>query len=155
MSSDAPVTAAEAAVLQVLSRYLYCIDAGDLDGVGACFAETAQATYDGRHAGSSRAEIVRHIQNSGAGSKTVFAASCHALASWRIDVSQDTAMAGSFVESVIVDAPRGSGRLHRRGLHYQDELQRGADGWVIWRRTHKLLWSYVIEGATVGLAWGA
>jgi hypothetical protein len=150
MTSDAP---AEAAVLRVLSRYLFCVDAHDLDGVGACFADTAVATYDDKHAGSSRDEIVRHIQGSGVGSKTVFAASCHALASWRIDVSQDTALAESFVESIIIDCPRGSGQIHRRGLRYRDELQRGSEGWVIQRRTHKLQWSYVVEGATVGLRW--
>ena len=145
---------AELEILRVLNQYLHAIDTRNLDEIRDCFAEDASAIYAGAvGAQDTRAEIVQAIERTGAVSQTVWGASMHALANWRIQItSETTAESSTIVEAVLVDLPRGSGKGVRRGLRYTDRLAKTSEGWRITARRHELLWSCAFEAASVAEA---
>ena len=142
---------AELEILSVLNQYLHAIDTRNLDEIRDCFTEDASAIYAGEvGAQDTRAEIVRAIERAGAVSQTVWGASMHALANWRIQITGEaTAQSSTIVEAVLVDLPRGSGKGVRRGLRYSDSLVKTAEGWRIKERRHELLWSCAFEAASI------
>ncbi len=136
-------------VVETLNRYLQAIDLADVALLENCFSADATAIYDGVVAGRRREEIVGYLLGRGVGSTDSWAASTHSLANWTVRFDGPLAIAESLVEAVLVDAPRGSGRTLRRGLRYSDELVRASRTWLIFRRQHRLLWMYDVEGVSV------
>lgn len=133
-------------VLKVLNGYLHALDAGEAAAAADCFEEDAHADYDGAPPLQSRAEILAFLLDSGVSSRARWAASTHSLANWRIEFDGADALADCMVEAVLADTPRGSGRIVRRGLRYQDELVFREGSWLIRRRRHSLLWSCELSG---------
>ncbi|MCU1376545.1 MAG: hypothetical protein JWO68_3831 [Actinomycetia bacterium] len=132
-----------AEIAELLARYAIACDRREFDQVGQCFTEDGQATYSGTRLDPGRAAIVAHLQP-----LVDVPMTQHVVGSMSITVDGDRATATSYTTVTFVRPAEGGGHeaVHR-GLSYDDQLVRTADGWKFQERFHQALWS--TSGPTV------
>lgn len=125
-----------AAIAELLSRYAQGCDRRDLDAVGGCFTEDAQAEYSGKRLPRGVAHIVAHMAP-----LAQLPASQHLVGSVSVEIDGDAATASSYTTAHLVRAVDDGHVVIHRGLHYADKLVRTPAGWRISERIHRVLWS--------------
>jgi len=134
-------------IAQLLAAYAHAVDRQDFAGVAACFVPDASASYSGIELGPGVEHIIEHIRG-----VENFIVTQHLFGVPLIHLNGDTATATSHAVSYLV-APASGAETQTvlgRGLIYDDELIRRADGWRIARRVHRPLWSTVAPADWAG-----
>jgi len=132
-----------AEVYDLLVRYAESIDRRDLEGVGACFAPDARATYAGTEVEGGRQAIVDYL----ADQLTASAASTHAVGNVQFTKTGDGELAVESIVTATHVVPEGDRALIRtRGLRYSDTVVREGTGLLIKQRVHRALWSTEMKG---------
>lgn len=138
MASKLVAAADEVEIRVLLDRYFHAMDARDWTSFAGCFAEAAEMVL---HYGSSqdalligRSTIAKTIQ----GRIESYDATVHARGNVRVVLDGDRASSSTFAVANILL----KGHMLVRGLRYQDELERGSDGWRIAKRLHSSTWQY-------------
>jgi hypothetical protein len=121
-----------------ISRYLYALDAPDMDALATCFTADVEVVY---HAGAAqeRSQKGREplVARFDANTKN-YSTRTHALANFHVTIANGVATSVSHVVATVV-------RNHRvmvRGIRYSDELVEDDGDWRIRRREHRPLWQY-------------
>ncbi len=130
-------------ITELLARYAIALDRRELDAVGELFTEDGQATYSGNRLDPGRAAIVAYLQP-----LVEVPMTQHVIGTPSITVDGDTATATSYaIVTFVREAEDGGHTAVHRGLSYDDQLVRTADGWRFKERFHQALWS--TDGPTV------
>jgi ketosteroid isomerase-like protein len=125
-------------IAQLLAEYAHAVDRRDFAAVAECFVPDASASYGGVELGPGVEHIVEHIRG-----VERFVATQHLFGVPLVHVDGDTATASSHAASYLVANGDGTETVLGRGLTYDDELVRTANGWRIARRVHRPIWSTV------------
>jgi ketosteroid isomerase-like protein len=122
----------------LIEGYFAALDRHDSRGIADCFTADAAVSYlDGKVqlvGGSAVAEYLRFLES--------FEAVQHTISSLRIDVDGDGARVDTLAVAVLLESSGDAQRLMFRGVHYDDRLVDGPDGWRIQRRAHRGLWQH-------------
>ena len=128
------------AIRNTVERYMFGVDARDLDTLTGCFTPDATAIYhrgtEDERTTSGGAAIARQVFDS----CSRFTASNHGISSFVATVEGDRAAANTFAVAHVIVGDTGL----MRGLRYEDSLIRQPDGWRICRRVHTPLWQSAI-----------
>jgi len=129
----------EAQIRWLIERYYVAIDAKDADLMRSCFTEDTKVVY---HAGEGDREIRLGNRDEVLAYLTAGTAwngpSIHALSSTHARSAGGTMASTSFaVAYLAVDS-----KVLVRGLRYEDQFEKGPDGWRIRNRNHKALWQF-------------
>jgi hypothetical protein len=125
-----------AQITDVLVRYAEGLDRRDLDAVRSCFAPGVQAEYAGVVLDPGVDALVEHVSI-----VSTFVGSMHLVSNVMVDVDGDRAASTCRCVAYVVRDTDDGVRLFMRGLTYEDEWSRGADGFRITRRRHVPEWS--------------
>jgi uncharacterized protein (TIGR02246 family) len=126
-----------AEITELLARYAIACDRREFEQVGACFTEDGQATFAGTRLGPGRDAIVTYLQP-----LVDVLMTQHVVGTASISVDGDRATATSYTTVTFVrPAANGGHEAVHRGLSYDDQLVRTADGWKFKERFHQALWS--------------
>jgi ketosteroid isomerase-like protein len=121
-----------------ISRYLYALDAPDMDALTTCFTEDIEVIY---HAGAAQERRDRgrtQVVGRFAANVRNYSTRTHALANFHVTVADGVARSVSHVVATVVR----NQRVMVRGIRYSDELVEEDGGWRIRRREHRPLWQY-------------
>jgi uncharacterized protein (TIGR02246 family) len=136
-SEDVTATDDRAEITELLARYAIACDRREFEQVGECFTEDGQATFAGTRLEPGRAAIVAHLAP-----LADVAMTQHVVGTTSITLDGDRATATSYTTVTFVrPAPDGGHEAVHRGLSYDDQLVRTADGWKFAERFHQALWS--------------
>jgi ketosteroid isomerase-like protein len=125
-------------IAQLLAEYAHAVDRQDFAAVAACFLPDATANYGGHELGPGVEPILAYIRG-----VERFAATQHLFGVPLVRVDGDRAVATTHAASYLVEGLDDGASVLGRGLTYDDELVRTADGWRIARRVHRPIWSTV------------
>lgn len=129
----------EAQVRWLIERYYVAIDAKDADLMRSCFTEDTKVVY---HAGEGDREIRLGNRDELLAYLTAGTAwngpSIHALSSTHVRIVNGTMESTSFAVAYL-DV---NGKVLVRGLRYNDQFEKGPDGWRIRHRRHKAIWQF-------------
>ena len=124
------------AITDVINRYGTTIDAGDYEGLAACFTPDAVVRYGGGRefrGGEAVAEFVR--------SMTVgLVAQQHLLGNHEIVLDGDRATATTYLHATQIEGEEAGGGVVVTGGIYRDVLVRTDGGWLIAEREMQGLW---------------
>ena len=132
------------AIADLIYRYASRIDAGDIDGVLACFAENCAAAYgNGAVTLNGKAELrsffIKALDTDGGNST----ASSHFMTNVLVTLRGAEAEAETTAMAVRNISP---GKVTVRGLIYRDVLARAGGTWLIRRREHVTIWEFETPG---------
>ena len=131
-------------IADLMARYGRACDDRDLDAVGDCFTEDAQASYGGRVLGGGRAGIVAYI----GGRLAALRASTHLMGNVVCHIDGDGGRAVTDgIAHLLLDTDGGT-LLRVRGLRYTDTVRLCEDGcWRIRERVHEARWMFETPAA--------
>ncbi len=124
------------AITDVINRYGTTIDAGDYDGLAACFTPDAVVRYGGGRefrGGEAVAEFVR-------GMTVGLVAQQHLLGNHEIVLDGERATATTYLHATQIEGEEAGGGVIVTGGIYRDALVRTGDGWLIAEREMEGLW---------------
>ncbi len=124
------------AITDVINRYGTTIDAGDYEGLAACFTPDAVVRYGGGRefrGGEAVAEFVR-------GMTVGLVAQQHLLGNHEIVLDGDRATATTYLHATQIEGEEAGGGVIATGGIYRDVLVRTGDGWLIAERELEGLW---------------
>lgn len=138
-SNSADAMKDEAQIRWLIERYYVAIDAKDADLMRSCFTEDAKVVY---HDGEGDREIRLGNRDEVLAYLTAGTAwngpSIHALSSTHVRSTHGVMESTSFAVAYL-DV---KGKVLVRGLRYNDQFEKGPDGWRIRRRSHKAIWQF-------------
>ena len=134
----------EIAIPEVIARYGRGLDARNAPLLLSCFAEDARIEYfGGAHVVEGIDAIAAFFDFSrGGGLPGVdsIVMTTHVWVPMSVDVDGDRANASTNCVAYLLGAVGDEHVLINRGLHYEDELRRDGDSWLITRRRHLPDW---------------
>jgi hypothetical protein len=135
-------------IVDLIYRYANRLDARDFEGVAGCFAADASLSFNGgavTHQGVDEITAVYRIAL-GSGPRANGESTTHLTSNLAIELSE----AGHAHGRVKVLAFLLKGSVVRvRGLQFDDEYVRTADGWRMQIRRHSVDWQSEIPAVTV------
>jgi len=144
---DLQTLADRAAIEDVVVRYFYAYDAGDLDLLATCFTDDATAEFGGVKVDGGGRGISAFLR--GAGGPRVVTNASHYVSNVRIELEGDVATVDCYAISCRSD-PAGASPMQMRGLRYRDRFARGSDGgWRIADRVHTAVWQASAPGVPI------
>jgi hypothetical protein len=141
LRQDGAVTASDdrAEITELLARYAIACDRRQFEAVGECFTEDGQATFAGIRLAPGQAAIVEFLRP-----LVDVLVTQHIVGTPSITLDGDRATVVSYTTVNFVRAVDGGGHeVVHRGLSYDDDVVRTADGWRFRERFHRALWSTV------------
>lgn len=131
-------------ILDTVTRYFTAIDRRDFALLRDVFTPDVDAVYEGVQVAGGIDALLAFVTGTSEIRLPVdvvdLQLSMHLIGNHVAVVEGDTARAESYALAHLVDRPADGPRLRTRGLRYQDELVRTADGWRIRRREHLCDW---------------
>jgi hypothetical protein len=141
-------------ILDTVTRYFTAIDRRDFELLRRVFTADVDAVYEGVQVCGGLDALLAFVTGRGEIRLPVdvvdIQLSMHVIGNHVAEIDGDVARAESYALAHLVDRPTSGPRLRTRGLRYQDELVRTADGWRIRRREHLCDWMRLDE-----LQWAA
>lgn len=131
-------------ILDTVTRYFTAIDRRDFDLLRRVFTADVDAVYEGVQVCGGLDALLAFVTGTGEIRLPVdvvdIQLSMHVIGNHVAEIDGDLARAESYALAHLVDRPPSGPRLRTRGLRYQDELVRTAEGWRIRRREHLCDW---------------
>lgn len=136
---------------QVINRYFFGADTGDVELVVSCFTDAAEVKLmDGTSVMHGRSEIREAFTAARGNDKLALrdiVGKSHVPGNMQIEINGDRATATTLTVAFLKGSIDGVPSLVQRGISYVDELVRTPEGWLIADRTHRTRWHHVSHEA--------
>ena len=130
MAPEDSVSARDAQISHVLSRYAHAIDDGDVASVLACLSEDGTISYEG-----GKISLLGHAAIRDYLTGMLVGPSTHLISNTMVD--------GDIVRaSAIVCVTRQAGVVQVRGVQYRANCVRIGDTWKFSRLEHRPIWQF-------------
>ncbi len=144
-------------ILDTVTAYFIAIDHREFERLDRVFSPDAVADFDGKAVGPGLDAIIDFVAGRGKVDYPVdiqnLQLSQHQISNHVVRIEGDQAWSETYATAYLVDRPVSGPRMRTRGLRYQDELTRTADGWRVSNRTHVCDWMRLdaLEWAATGI----
>lgn len=128
------------AARDLIDRYCSALDTRDSGKLISCFTADAEIVHrGGAQRFADRADLAQYL----AGTLAGYRSTIHTFANLDLDEDAGDAVRARYL-LVVNLAPVHEDVVIVRGVSYDDEFTRSAEGWAIARRLHAPLWQYRI-----------